>query len=119
MLQQIVHYSLHFLAIGFIAYFYDRKNLLKYWLILAATMLVDIDHIFADPIFDPHRCGIGFHPLHTELAITAYVLGMIFIKHKIIRLTCIGLFFHMLTDLIDCLWTFSECAPCLQDIFNR
>ncbi|TBW30305.1 DUF6122 family protein [Gramella sp. KN1008] len=117
MLQALVHYSLHFLAIGIIAYLYDKENWLKYWLILAATMLVDLDHLLATPIFDPERCGIGFHPLHSELAITAYVLGMIFIKHKVIRLICIGLFFHMLTDFIDCIWTYAKCATCLQDIF--
>jgi len=117
MTQQIIHYSLHFLAIGIIAYLYDKEYWLKYWLILAATMMVDLDHLVADPIFDPDRCGIGFHPLHSEIAITAYVLGMVFIKQKIIRLICIGLFFHMFTDFIDCIWTYVGCAPCLQDIF--
>jgi len=117
MTQQIIHYSLHFLAIGIIAYLYDKEYWLKYWLILAATMMVDLDHLLADPIFDPDRCGIGFHPLHSEIAITAYVLGMVFIKQKIIRLICIGLFFHMFTDFIDCIWTYAGCAPCLQDIF--
>ena len=117
MTQQIIHYSLHFLAIGIIAYLYDKKYWLKYWLILAATMIADLDHLVADPIFDPDRCGIGFHPLHSEIAITAYILGMVFIKQKIIRLICIGLFFHMFTDFIDCIWTYAGCAPCLQDIF--
>ncbi|APU68815.1 DUF6122 family protein [Christiangramia flava] len=117
MTQQIVHYSLHFLAVGLIAYFYDRKNWKKYWLILIATMLVDLDHLLATPFFDPERCSIGFHPLHSELAITIYVLGMIFAKNKVLRLVFIGLFFHMLTDLLDCLWTYARCAPCMQDIF--
>ena len=116
-MQQLIHYSLHFVAIGGIAYLYDRQNWLKYWLILAATMLVDLDHLLATPIFDPDRCGIGFHPLHSEIAITAYVLGMIFIKNKIFRLICIGLFFHMFTDFIDCIWTYAKCATCLQDVF--
>ncbi|HKJ49008.1 MAG TPA: DUF6122 family protein [Christiangramia sp.] len=116
-MQQIVHYSLHFLVIGIIAYLYDKENWLKYWAILAATMLVDLDHLVAVPIFDPERCGIGFHPLHTEIAITIYILGMIFVKHRIIRLIFIGLFFHMFTDFIDCIWTYSKCATCLQDVF--
>ena len=105
MLQSLVHYSMHFLVIGAIAWFYDRENWIKYWAILAATMIVDIDHLLATPIFDPNRCGIGFHLLHSEIAIAAYFFGMIFIKHRIIRLICIGLLFHMITDLIDCLWT--------------
>ncbi len=116
-LQQIVHYSLHFLAIGIIAYLYDKEKWLKYWLILAATMLVDLDHLLAVPMFDPERCSIGFHPLHSEIAITLYVLGMIFIRNKILKLISIGLFFHMLTDFTDCIWTYAKCATCLQDIF--
>lgn len=115
MLQPLVHYSLHFLVIGGIAFLYDRDNWLRYWLILAATMLVDLDHLVATPIFDPQRCGIGYHPLHSEFAITAYVLGMILVKNKVIRLIFIGLFFHMLTDFIDCMWTFAKCAPCMQN----
>ncbi|TRO64111.1 DUF6122 family protein [Christiangramia sabulilitoris] len=116
-MQQIVHYSLHFLVIGLIAYFYDKNNWIKYWIVLAATMLVDLDHLLAVPMFDSERCSIGFHPLHSQIAITVYVLGMIFIKQRVIRLICIGLFFHMLTDFIDCIWTYAKCATCLQDIF--
>lgn len=104
MLQTIVHYVLHFIAIGAIAYWYDKKHWKRAWLILLATMLVDLDHIFATPMFDPDRCSIGFHPLHTPYAAVAYLLGSIFIKHRITRLVCIGLLFHLLTDLVDCLW---------------
>jgi len=75
-------------------------------------MLVDADHIFATPIFDPNRCGIGFHPLHSEFAILVYILGVAFVKHKIVRLIFIGLLFHMLTDFIDCLWLFAKCEEC-------
>ncbi|MGA8855243.1 MAG: DUF6122 family protein, partial [Christiangramia sp.] len=56
-------------------------------------------------------------PLHSELAITAYVLGMIFVKNKTIRIIFIGLFFHMFTDFVDCIWTYAKCAPCVQDFF--
>ena len=115
-MQQIVHYSLHFLVIGIIAYLYDRKNWLRAWLILAGTMLVDVDHLASTPVFDPDRCSIGFHILHSEIAMTMYFLGMVVIKQRIIRLICIGLFFHMLTDFIDCIWIYSKCASCLQNI---
>ena len=84
-------------------------------MILIATMLVDLDHLLATPIFDPERCGIGFHPLHSEIAITGYILGMVFMKHKVVRLIFIGLFFHMFTDFIDCIWTYAKCATCLQN----
>lgn len=112
MLQQIVHYSLHFLAIGVIAWIYSPVNWKKNWLILMATMLVDIDHLLASPVFDPQRCGIGFHPLHSEIAILIYFLGIIFVKNYTVRLICIGLLFHMFTDLLDCFWLFSKCSEC-------
>lgn len=112
MLQTLVHYSLHFLVIGGIAYFYDKKNWKQGWLILIATMLVDLDHVFAEPLFDPERCGIGFHPLHSGIPILIYLLGSVFVKHKIARLVFIGLLFHMFTDLVDCLWIFSKCNSC-------
>lgn len=104
MLQNLVHYFLHFIAITGIAYLYDKNNWKKYWLILLATMLVDVDHLWAEPIFQPHRCSINFHPLHSYFAIAIYILGVIFIQHKILKLICIGLCFHMFTDGIDCVW---------------
>lgn len=112
MLQSIVHYSLHFLAIGLIAYLYDPRQWKKYWLILLATMLVDLDHLVADPIFEAGRCSIGFHPLHSEVMIAVYLLGAIFIKHRILKLIFIGLLFHMFTDSVDCIWMFSTCGEC-------
>ena len=112
MLQSIVHYSLHFLVIGLIAYLYDPKQWKKYWLVLLATMLVDLDHLVADPIFEAGRCSIGFHPLHSEVMIAVYLLGTLFIKHRILKLIFIGLLFHMFTDSVDCIWMFSTCGEC-------
>lgn len=62
-------------------------------------MLVDLDHLFADPIFKADRCSINFHPLHTYYAMVVYFLGLFFKKTRIL---CIALLFHMLTDFIDC-----------------
>jgi len=115
LMQTLVHYSLHFLAVGLIAYLYDKKNWKRNWLILVATMLVDLDHLLAVPIFAPNRCSIGFHPLHSEVAIATYILGIIFTKNKILRLIFIGLLFHMITDFIDCLWMFSKCSGCYEN----
>ena len=33
------------------------------WQALSA-MIIDIDHLLADPILDPNRCSVGFHPPH-------------------------------------------------------
>lgn len=101
MLQILVHYTLHLLVPGLIAYIFFRKQWKKAWLIMLATMLVDLDHLFATPIFDPGRCSINFHPLHTYWAMAVYVVLLFFKKTRIIA---VGLLFHMLTDFIDCQW---------------
>ena len=89
------------MAPGLIAYLFFRNNWIKVWLIFIATMLVDLDHLVATPLFDPHRCSIGFHPLHSYYAIAIYIALLIPKKTRVIA---IGLLFHMLTDFIDCLW---------------
>lgn len=99
-LQPFIHYGLHFVAPGLIAYFFYQPKWLKAWLILIATMLVDLDHLFAVPIFDADRCSVGFHYLHSYPAIVFYAILLFFPKA---RLIAIGLLFHMLTDYIDCL----------------
>ena len=100
-MQSIVHYTLHFIFPGCIAYVFFRNNWKKAWLIMLATMLIDLDHLLASPIFDPNRCSIGFHPLHSYPAISLYFLLLFYSKTRIIAL---GLLLHMLTDFQDCLW---------------
>ena len=101
-LKNCIHYSLHFLVPGLIAYVFYRKEWKKVWMIFLGTMLVDIDHLLATPIFDPNRCSIGFHFLHTYYAIVIYALFFIFTKNKIVRIIAFGLLFHMFTDYQDC-----------------
>jgi hypothetical protein len=100
LLDDILHYALHFLAPGLIAWIFYRDRWRKVWLILLATMLVDLDHLLATPIFDPNRCSIGFHPLHTYPAMGIYAVMLIFPKTRIVG---IGLLFHMFTDGVDCM----------------
>ena len=100
MLQFTIHYSLHFLVPGIIAWIFFKKNWKKTWLILIATMLVDLDHLLVNPIYLPNRCSINFHILHSHFAILIYLLLLYFKK---IRIIAIGLLLHMLTDFIDCL----------------
>lgn len=102
MLQPFVHYSLHFLFPGLIAYALFRKNWKKAWLIMIGTMTVDLDHLLSTPIFDPGRCSINHHILHTYYAIAVYFVLLFIPKTRIIA---VGLLFHMLTDYKDCLWT--------------
>lgn len=99
MTKFIIHYSLHFLAPLFISFFFFRKNWKTVYIIFLCSMLVDLDHLLANPIFEENRCSVNFHPLHSYLAITIYFLALFFQKTRIIG---IALMFHMLTDFIDC-----------------
>jgi len=101
MLQQTLHYSLHLLFPGLIAWIFFRKHWKKAWLIMIATMLVDVDHLLANPIYSPNRCSINFHILHSYYAMGVYVVMFYF---KRFRMISVGLLFHMFTDFIDCLF---------------
>lgn len=61
--------------------------------------IVDIDHLLASPIFDPDRCSIGFHPLHSYFAIGVYVVLTLI---PVTRIAGVGLLLHMGLDLADC-----------------
>ena len=74
MLRGIVHYGLHLLAPYFLAFLWGRSRQFKAYLILLATMLVDLDHLLAQPIFDPNWW---------------------------VRVVGVGLLFHMATDWQD------------------
>ncbi|MCP2025838.1 hypothetical protein L1276_000978 [Flavobacterium sp. HSC-32F16] len=101
-LQSILHYSLHFLAPGIIGFIFFRSQWKRAWIIMVATMIIDLDHLLATPIFDPTRCSVGFHPLHSYYAIAAYLLLLLFKKSRIIA---VGLLFHIVTDWQDCYWS--------------
>jgi hypothetical protein len=47
--------------IHFIAFIFFRKEWKKAYLILIATMLIDLDHLLVEPIFETNRCSINFH----------------------------------------------------------
>ena len=103
LLQAIIHYSLHFLVPGMIAYIFFKNQWKKAWLIFVLTMLVDVDHLWSNPIFEAGRCSINFHFLHSYIAIAIYAVVFIFSKkNSLFKLISLGLLFHMLTDFIDC-----------------
>ena len=91
--------ALHFVVPAVIVAIFYRKTWGIAFLLMVATMLVDIDHLLANPIYDPNRCSIGFHPLHELWFISGYI-GLSLIPKT--RLVGIGLCVHMLLDSIDC-----------------
>ncbi len=105
-LRFMVHYGLHFALPFSIAKRWGGEHWRKCLIILWATMLVDLDHLLASPMFDPCRCSIGYHPLHSLWAVGVYVLFLLFPKT---RWWGVGLVLHMLTDAQDCLWIQNNC----------
>ena len=111
----MLHIVLHFAVPAVIAVCIARDRWLNVWLILTATMFVDVDHLLANPVYDPERCSIGFHPLHTVPAMATYVV--LFASPLALRridalrdslvvrafgLIGLGLLVHMLLDGLDC-----------------
>ncbi len=101
MIRPITHILLHFLAPGIVAGIAFRDRWKSAWLIMALTIIVDLDHLLANPIYDPNRCSIGFHPLHSYPAIVIYLVLTSITKTRLIGL---GLLIHMALDGLDCIW---------------
>ena len=113
----MIHIALHILMPIVVAFLFYRAEWMKTSIILLATMIVDLDHLLADPIYDPLRCSINFHPLHTTPAIMVY--GLMFLipiflkswqpdesqekKYQLIHLAGLGLLIHMALDWLDCI----------------
>lgn len=93
------HIFLHFLIPLIISILFFKKNWKKAYFLMMLTMVVDIDHLLATPIYDPLRCSIGFHPLHKLFPIIVYALVCFIPK---LRFFGIGLIIHMILDSIDC-----------------
>lgn len=70
------------------------------WLLMMLTMLVDLDHLLANPVYDPNRCSIGFHPLHSYPAIAGYLVMSAIPKMRVIAY---GLLIHMALDGLYCI----------------
>lgn len=101
-LRHILHYSSHFVIPFVFSRIIWKKNWLAAGFIMISTMLIDLDHILATPIFDPSRCSIGFHPLHTYWAAGVYSL-LLFIPSWKVRAIGLGCLWHLCTDFNDCL----------------
>ena len=106
MLRTLVHYGLHFLAPLLLALLWREEKWWRVSLILLATILVDLDYLLVRPIFDPNRCSIGFHLLHSYPMIGLYALLCILPLKRLglpswLRIVGVGLLFHMFTDWQD------------------
>ncbi len=101
MFRPIIHLALHFLVPAVVARIGYANRWRYVWLVMVSTMLVDLDHLLANPLYDPNRCSMGFHPLHSWLAVIVYVALLAVPK---LRVVALGLLIHMGLDTIDCAW---------------
>ncbi|WP_346881107.1 DUF6122 family protein [uncultured Algibacter sp.] len=99
MLQTLAHYGCHILLPLLVALLFFKSNWKYAYLVMIAGMLIDLDHLLATPIFDPNRCSIGFHPLHSYFAILFYIFLSIPKKSRFVGL---GLVIHIISDAVDC-----------------
>lgn len=99
MLQSFLHYGSHFLLPLIVALIWFKLNWKIAFLIMLSGLWIDIDHLLAYPIFDPNRCSINFHPLHSYYAIVVYIALSFYKKTRLIGL---GLVLHIVADTIDC-----------------
>ena len=99
MLQTFTHYGCHIFLPLLTAIFFYKSEWKIAFLIMFSGMWIDLDHLLATPMFDPNRCSINFHPLHTYYAMAIYILLLIPKKTRLIGL---GLVFHIVSDIVDC-----------------
>lgn len=99
MLQSWVHYGIHFGLPLITALWFYKSNWPKAYIIMLLAFVIDLDHLLVSPIFDPNRCSINFHPLHSYYAIAIYIIGLI---PKKTRMVSIGLVAHIMADTADC-----------------
>ncbi|MEM8594008.1 MAG: DUF6122 family protein [Pseudomonadota bacterium] len=95
----MIHIALHFIVPGLFVLVLYRARWKMAYAVLMLTMLVDLDHLLATPIYDPNRCSIGFHPLHHIEWIAMYCALLLIPK---LRWIGVGLCIHMALDSIDC-----------------
>lgn len=106
----MIHIALHFIVPLLTALAFYRGRWYHATGVMVATMVVDADHLLANPVYDPERCSIGFHPLHTAPAIAVYVallvlpllIGTERSGWRVLHWVGVGLVIHMALDGLDC-----------------
>lgn len=101
-IQSILHYGGHFIAPFLIAWVIWRSDWKRFGACMVAANLIDIDHLWAVPIFDPDRCSIGFHTFHGWEAGIIYA-ALLLVPRWWARALGAGALWHLFVDAGDCL----------------
>lgn len=115
--RAVIHLLLHVLVPLVVAIGVASSTRWKaVFFVMVGTMLVDIDHLLATPIYAPDRCSILFHPLHQVLPMVVYGLMLawplfvVMLKRELkpaeywVGWIGAGLLIHMVLDGLDCYW---------------
>ena len=94
------HLFLHLAVPVAVAWLFYKPNFQKAALTMFAAILIDLDHLLADPIVDPNRCSVGFHLLHSYWILPLYLLLAFIPKTRLIGL---GLVIHIVLDWLECI----------------
>ena len=98
--RSTIHVISHVVVPTGIAYIMKTENNWKNRaLTYFSANFVDIDHFLAQPVYDPNRCSINFHPSHSEYALFGFSLLALNPQTKDLGT---GLLIHMGLDYIDC-----------------
>lgn len=98
-MRAALHLVLHLVVPGVLARVIWKGQWRRAWGIMALTMVIDLDHLLATPIYEPSRCSIGTHPLHSVWVI-ALCMALFALPRG--RLVATGLTVHWLLDALDC-----------------
>lgn len=106
LLKLLAHYGLHLVAPYFLATLWPQHSRLRVYLLLLATMAIDLDHLLVRPIFDSERCSVGFHLLHSWPFVLLYALLCVLPYERLgwpwwLRVLGVGLCLHIFTDWQD------------------
>ncbi|MFG0332987.1 MAG: DUF6122 family protein [Maioricimonas sp. JB049] len=101
LVRHVIHYANHLIVPFAIGALLWRQKWRTAGLIMVATILIDLAHLHADPIDDPERCSIGFHPLHTVWAADVYA-ALLAVPSWKWRAVGVGCLWHLCTDALDC-----------------
>ncbi|MHC2992541.1 membrane protein [Pontibacter sp. HJ8] len=94
------HLFLHAAVPAIVAGLFFRPDFWRAFLLMMASMLIDVDHALADPVIDPDRCSVGYHLLHNYWLILLYLVLALIPKTRLIGL---GLVIHIALDWLECI----------------